>query len=119
MTFRSAFLDNVPMVFSGAPTFRVDRATAVSFEDGKAETTSGETFYVPANVQPVSGRELAILPEGDRVKEQIWFYTAASIFLNDVVTAKGARFQVQVVEAWPGYVRARCARIDAGDHAAP
>jgi hypothetical protein len=97
----------------------VERPTAITFEDGKPVTSVDESFRVNASVQPVSGRELQITPEGDRMKEQVWVYTDTVLLANDIVTHRGVRFQVQSIEKWPGYVRARGVRIDVGEHAAP
>lgn len=111
--------DNAPQLIGDGEATRVERPTEVFFVDGKPHTNDAHVFHVRASIQPMSGRELNILPEGDRIKEQISIWTDSSLLLNDIVTYKCARYQVQNVEKWPGYTKARAARIDAGINAAP
>lgn len=110
---------STPGLILNGPAFSVQRPTAVDFVDGKPVTAGVSSFDAQGSIQPLSGRELNILPEGDRIKEQVWVYTATALLLNDIVTYRGARYQTQTVERWTGYVRCRAVRIDVGEHAAP
>lgn len=64
---------------------------------------------IKAHVQPASARELLILPEGERTKGAVRFYTTdplqtASEYTQtpaDVVAFDGQLWQVQRVDPWP------------------
>lgn len=94
----------------------------VVYQDGKPVITNSEPECMVCNVQPVNGRDLLIVPEGDRFKEQYWVFTnpQTAIVVNDTVirkdpnTQSDVKFQVQSVENWGSYSRARIMRIDTG-----
>ena len=71
-------------------------------------------------VQPVSGKELLLVKEGDRKKEQFWIWVyegclgGQAIEVNDKVIRCGHIYQAQQTEAWTGYTYARIMRIDVG-----
>jgi hypothetical protein len=97
----------------------VTRETIIGFTDGKPIKRAAEMLDIKGNVQPLNGRDLLLVPEGDRFKEQYWVYTADKIFDNDRVTRRNVNFQVREVEAWGSFNRARIMRIDVGEHATP
>ena len=108
-----------PRLLSHGEPVRVERALAISFVDGKPVTSETGRFEIRASIQPLSGREMQIVPEGDRMKTLMWFYSASEIIVNDVLISEGVRYQVNHSEAWPGHWKARAARIDVGDNASP
>lgn len=113
--------------------FTVTREGEVIILDGKPVKRNLFTFTVCGNIQPLSGRDLLLVPEGDRHKEQYYlFYNNSSIVLekgleikadptsiivNDRMTRLGVNFQVQSVENWGSYSRARIMRDDVGPYA--
>lgn len=114
-------------------TFTVTREGEVIIKDAKPIKRDLMTFTVRGNIQPMGGRDLIMVPEGDRHKEQYWlFYNnktivllhgqsieadPAAIIVNDRMTRLGVNFQVQTVENWGTYSKARIMRIDVGPYA--
>jgi hypothetical protein len=97
----------------------VTRQGATTYIDGKPVKAAGESFDFRGSVQPLNGRDLLLVPEGDRFKEQFWFYTSCRILVNDLMTRCAIRYQTQTVEDWGSYRRARLMRIDVGPNATP
>jgi hypothetical protein len=92
------------------------REGCVKFVDGKPVKTGVTNFWVAGNVQPLNGRELLLVPENDRFKEQYWVWTMDDVQVNDRVVRCGVNFQVQVVQSWGSYNQARIMRIDVGPY---
>lgn len=115
--------------------FSVTREGEVIIVDGKPIKRFLVSFTVRGNIQPLNGRDLLLVPEGDRFKEQYWiFYNnqsivvdegldieadPTSIIVNDRMTRLSVNFQVQSVENWGSYSRARIMRIDVGPWSTP
>lgn len=97
----------------------VFRDGCVTYVDGKPAKGEPEKFKVKGNFQPLSGRDLMMVPEGDRFKEQIWLYTADLMKINDRVVRCGVNYQAQTVNAWGSYSQVRLMRIDVGQNATP
>lgn len=107
----------------------------VVYVDGKPIKRNGFGFRCRGNIQPINGRDLLLVPEGDRFKEQyIIFVPNTSIvvdqgqeiqdaptrlLINDRVMRLGVNYQVQEAEDWGSYTRARIMRIDVGPNATP
>lgn len=64
-----------------------------------------------ASVQPLTGRELDRLPEGDRNKERLKLYSADPLFTKeqsvtkeaDILTIAGEQWEVESVQRWTDY----------------
>lgn len=97
----------------------VTRDGVVKYVDGKPVTTGRISFDIIGSVQPLIGRDLLIVPEGDRYREQYWIWTPNDIKINDRVVYCGANYQVQTVQQWRSYNQARIMRIDVGPRASP
>lgn len=106
----------------------------VDYIDGKPVKRLQVTFSVCCNVQPLNQRELLLVPELDRYKEQLWLYfingsfivnqgleteSISTLLIQDQVTRLGAIYFVQAVENWGSYARARVMRLDTGANATP
>jgi len=65
-----------------------------------------------ASVQPLTGKEQLQLPEGDRNRQHLWIYTPFAVKENDVMVRMGTEYEVQVVEDWGSYRKARGVKID-------
>lgn len=103
----------------GEPVTVARNQACAVYVDGKLTTPPEFTFTATGSVQPLGGRDLLLVPEGDRYKEQLWFFTASKLKMKDRVTRCGINYQVQAVEDWTAYVRARLMRIDLGPFATP
>lgn len=91
----------------------------VQYVDGKPVRMPDVERFVRANVQPLSGRELLLVPEGDRHKEQYWAFVQLPDVLKvqDRIIFRNVSFQVQASEFWDSYTKARMVRIDVGPNA--
>lgn len=73
-----------------------------------APTGNLETLQITASVQPLSGDELQMLPEGERTAETKRLYTTTKLnSLNeseqmnaDIITIDGSSWEVHKAEAW-------------------
>lgn len=120
-------------IITGDETLTVNRyedkvPKDIVYVEGKAVKRQGrkETFTITCNVQPLNGRDLLLVPEGDRFKEQYWIFMnnqQRPIHDNDEVVriqeGKTVNYQVQSSEQWGSYSRARIMRIDVGPDATP
>lgn len=52
------------------------------------------------NAQPLSGLEILQVPEADRTRQVLNWFTKDKLELKDIVTRKGDDFEVQTVEDW-------------------
>lgn len=104
----------------------------VVYKDGKPIKRNGIKFEIIANVQPLSPRDLLLVPEGDRYTEQWWIFlnnikvitedgieiqAEELVKTNDQIIRLGIYYQVQGVENWGSYSKARIMRVDVGPNA--
>jgi hypothetical protein len=106
-------------IINNDETFAVIREGCVQFVDGKPVKSKISRFQIRGTIQPLNGRELLLVPENDRFKEQYWVYSQNEILVNDRFIRCGVNFQVQDVEAWGSFFKARLMRIDVGPNATP
>lgn len=116
-------LQGKPSIITQDEVLDVTRLEAIVYENGVPVTYDNKTFQIRCNVQPVDGRDLLLVPEGDRQKEQYYVWSLnpcqpkAVLQLNDQVVRQGITFQTQSVENWGSYVRARIMCNDVGPNA--
>lgn len=95
----------------------VTRTAVGSYVAGRYVPGSAQDMDAAGNIQPLTGKELLQLPEGERQRQAKKIYTAFALENGDVVTrADGIRYEVQAVEDWtefnqPHY-KARLMRIE-------
>lgn len=109
-------MDETLLVTRQGSTMGVD----VTYVDGKIVKTDAIDFCITCNVQPMSGKDLLLVPEGDRYTEQLWVWSNQKqkpLLTNDLVSRKGLTYQVQSSEDWGSYTRARIMRVDVGTQA--
>ena len=58
---------------------------------------------IKGSVQPMTGKELNIVPEGDRTREIYEFYTQEAISENNLVVYNDKLFEINKVEKWSFY----------------
>lgn len=102
----------------------IRRGAIVYNEYGKPVPNTTEEFTIVCNVQPLNGKDLLLVAEGDRLKEQFWVWSdnfpgCKKPQPNDMVTRCGINFQVQSAEDWGSYTRSRIMRIDVGPDRTP
>lgn len=95
----------------------VTRLGAGSHVAGRFVPGTGTDFSAGGNIQPLNGRELLQLPEGDRKREAKKIYTAFALQNKDIVTrTSGVKYEVQAIEDWTAFnqphYKARLMRIE-------
>ena len=103
----------------------ITRQAAGSFVDGDWVEGAETTVTIQANVHPFTDYQVSIMPESDRSKEWLWFFTAEEIRQKKEGSAgygadrftwngevyeimKTQRYQMQVRDHWEG----KAARIE-------
>lgn len=102
-------------LMNGDEKLPVLRPGEVVYRDGKPVKRDYRQFRVLANVQPLGDRELLLVPEGDRQKEQFKLFSQdrdEALTLNDLVLRRGKVYVVHGVETWGGYTKSRIVRYD-------
>lgn len=87
-------------------------AAAIDLVDaGGGGLTLSSQFTITAGIQPLRGRELQDLPEGQRADETRILYTTTPLRTRqpgaeaDLVTIDGEVWRVDTVDSWPSYYR--------------
>lgn len=89
--------------FLGAGTYTVTRHAVSTWTDGEHVPGAETTFQIVASIQPITGRELEMLPEGDRNRGRLKCYTETLLqagegdAVPDRVEYKGTDYEVQEV----------------------
>jgi hypothetical protein len=115
-------LSDVPSEFAVSGGITISRDTAGTWANGRYTPGARSiTAGVVASFQPLRGREIEILPEGDRSKRSGKLYTAVEILAADRDTQLGAdrivfdgdTFEVLSVEKhhFGGYWKAIVVRV--------
>ena len=88
-------------------TYTVTRSNPGTYgTDGRLSLGSTSTFTITASVQPLNGRDLLRLPDGERTTERLKVYTPTQLFTQgagqapDVITVAGINYQVETAEVW-------------------
>jgi hypothetical protein len=100
-----SLLDSLADFVTG--TYTVTRTVTGGYDvHGKNVAGSTSTLSVDASLQPLTGRDLMALPEGQRSQETQWFYAAVQMhgrepgFEPDKVTIDGEPWVITSVEKW-------------------
>lgn len=109
-------------IITGDETLTVTRegtvlGTNINYVDGKLVKTNPVVFCITCNVQPLNGKDLLLVPEGDRYSDQLWVWMnqkQTPLLTNDMVERNGRTYQVQSAEDWGSYTRARIMKVDVG-----
>lgn len=90
-------------------TYSVRRRDPGSYVDGNWVPAGSYTdFDIVASIQPIKGRELELLPMGQRTTEAVTIYTKSGLrptiekqdVKGDLVSYKGRQYEVHKVEEW-------------------
>jgi len=73
---------------------------ATTYTKGRPVKTLSSSFTARGNIQPLSGKEVLQLPEGDRTSENLWMYTATEIAVNDEITRLGKVYEARESQNW-------------------
>ncbi len=92
----------------------VARENRITWEEGIPHADRKTDFVIRGLIVPLTGKELLLVPEGDRYRYNTWVYTQGELRDNDLVIYAGQPFEVQVVTDWGSYRQARAMRLDVG-----
>lgn len=111
MTFNKILLPNVTLI-SGGLSFSVYRNDGYEFVKGRPQITGKTSFTIKGNIQPLTGSEILRLEEGDRTRDQFNLWTKSKLMKHDIVIYESRKYQVEIVEEWQSYNKARIVRMD-------
>jgi len=88
--------------------YQVTRRTQGAFDRGRYVPGSPETLTIKGSLQPIGGRDIKQLQEGERIADHFTFYSdvAPSIIDTktlgdaDVITIDGETYRVVSVQGW-------------------
>jgi hypothetical protein len=89
-------------------------AASVNYVDGKPVVRGAAQYRIVGNVQPVSGEDVSLLPEGEQFAEQLFVYSEnreQPMRIADLVLRLGRVYEIQDVEQWGSYAKARLAVV--------
>jgi hypothetical protein len=96
-----ATYNNVKRNSSTYEILRKSEAEVEFDETGKAVAVSDERNVFKANLQPLTGKEIQSLPEGERTDERLNGWTIEAITQKDKVVLRGGVYSVRNIEFWP------------------
>jgi hypothetical protein len=94
-------------------TLTVSRASAGSYVAGRFMPSASNVTTLLASVQPATGKELQLLPEGARERASVAIYTAGDLRNGDGVMHEGESYRVLALDPWRAagaYVKAIAVR---------
>lgn len=106
-----SLLPKVTLISTGEK-LNVRRYGSVDWVKGRPENQKCEEFCIVANVQPLTGKEVLKLEEGERTKDHLNLWTKGDIRKKDVVKRCNELYEVQNVEMWQSHRKARMVLID-------
>ena len=89
-------------------TYTVTRSTPGAVTNGRKSASSSSTFTIEASEQPLSGRDLRALPEGERTDDKIKLYTETELRTRtgtheaDTIVIGSYTYKVITVQTWNG-----------------
>lgn len=75
----------------------ITRKTGGGYTGGHYVDGTSANSTIRANVQPLTGKEILQLPEGDRLRESLKAFSTSEIRVNDIVTRNSKTYEVQRV----------------------
>ena len=90
-------------------TYQVTRTGGGSFANGVYTAGSTSTFDITASIQPLSGRDLQSLPEGQHANETRVVYTTTELMVRnptnagDKISYNGELWEVFRMERWEAF----------------
>jgi hypothetical protein len=103
-----ALIDAIASLSTPGP-YTITRTAAGSYTNGRYTAGAESTFTIIASIQPVTGRDLADLPEGQNGDEVRVVFTITELLTRapgqepDVITIFGEDFYVYRVKKWQGF----------------
>jgi hypothetical protein len=97
--------------------YTVTRTATGTKVKGRYTEGTPTTFEISAVVQPLGGRELLRLPEGEKTRERLVVFTTTPLFSGDVpdkLSIGADTWQVENVEDWQahgGFLKATVVKV--------
>jgi len=92
------------MTFKRPHTISIKRGNqTTTYVNGHPVDNSLTTYTgIKASVQPLSGKDKLMLPEGDRTRQIKKIYTVDEVLVNDIIIYDSEEYEVQTVQMWQG-----------------
>lgn len=98
----------------------ITRKTGGTYTNGHRDNTSqvSTDIKAKASIQELTGAEILQLPESDRRRHTLYFYSTTEIKGNDIILreSKGKKYEILAAQDWSdfdiGYYRARGMLLD-------
>lgn len=112
-------IDTIRRFATGGGPYTVTRTAVGTYTNGVYTPGAASTLSVTLSIQPISGRDLHAVPEGQYAEDLRIAYTTTELFTRspgrdpDVVTIDGEAWTVIDVDRWESsgtYYRAKLAR---------
>ena len=92
----------------------VARENRITWFEGIPYADRKTDFAVRGIIFPLTGKELLLVPEGDRFRQNIWVYTQEDIRDDDVIIHNDQPYEMQTVQNWGTFKQGRAMRFDVG-----
>lgn len=102
-----------PQIIKQGEEIVVFRKTQGHYENGHYDEGKKCEFKINASVQPLTGYETLQVAEGNRTKEHLNILTHFKMQVNDLINRNSREYEVQNVEDWDSFVKARVVLKDA------
>ena len=108
----------IPSIFTsqiirGGQPVTVRRKSAGKYgEDGFYVPGEACEFTAIMSAQPMVGKEVLQLDEGDRVREHLKVYTTTDVRVDDRFTIDCKQYEIRKVDTWPNHRKAIAVLID-------
>jgi len=82
--------------------YAVTRHSAGAYVDGRWAAAAATNLNVAGVVQPVTGKDLQLLPEGTAISDSRKVWTTTELLPSDAITIGGKVYNVISVMPWEG-----------------
>lgn len=94
----------IPRLFN-MNTVTVKRKSGGDYTSGYFGGQTTTTLTISASVQPTPGKELLLMPEGDRLRDWKNVYTKTPLLAEDIlIIDDGTQYEVQKDSEWTGNI---------------
>ena len=98
-------LHKIPYIITKGECAKVCRKAKGAYVDGFYSDGKSCEFDIVASIQPLTGREILQVPEGDRLREHFNIFSEFKMQVNDVMIKDSLKYEVQKVEDWNEYTK--------------
>ena len=112
-------LSYIPTIIKRGDKLHITRRVKGVYEYGEYKQGKECCFNAIGHVQPITGKELLNVADGERHKGHYNIWTEFKLITKDVVRNKcdNLTYEVEIVENWGAYVKARAVLEDGQENA--